>query len=349
MEELKPLVDRHCRHLMSRANVVGVGLGYKESAGRRTDTKAVVILVSRKVHPSRLRRVDMVPKTLSAIRTDVIEVGDLHLLLPPAGEARLPALDDSDRTIRVRPACPGVSVGHYQVTAGTFGALVHDAETGVPMILSNNHVLANITDGRDGRAKAGDPVYQPGRYDGGTADDTIAHLERFAPIVRDAADETCPIARGAERLGNYLLRLAFPAHQMKLTRRSGGQNLVDAAVATLINPNDAIGAILGIGPVTGVVAPAPDLKIMKSGRTSGVTKGEVRLIGASVRIGLGDVGSAIFTDQIVTTAIAQPGDSGSLVVTQDGHQAVGLLSAGSAQASIVSRMDNVLEILGLVL
>jgi hypothetical protein len=349
LEELRPLIDRHARHLLSRANVVGVGLGYKESSGRRTDTKAVVVLVSRKIHPSRLRRADMVPATLAATRTDVVEVGELHLLLPFPGEASAARLGESDRTVRVRPACPGMSVGHYQVTAGTFGALVRDAETGAPMLLSNNHVLANITDGRDGRAKPGDPVYQPGRYDGGSTGDTIAHLERFVPIIRDAADETCPIARTAERVGNYLLRVAFPAHRMKFSRRSGGRNLVDAAVATFVNPADAIADILGIGPVQGICAAKPGLKIVKSGRTSGTTSGEVRLIGASVRVGLGDVGSAVFTDQIVTTGIAQPGDSGSLVVSQDDHEAVGLLSAGSAQASIVSRIENVLKLLGVTL
>ncbi len=345
MHGLKHLVGRHARHLMARANVVGVGLGFKETGGRKTDTRALVVLVSRKVHPSRLSRRDRVPKTLSEVRTDVIEVGEIRLLLPTPDPAADRVLEASDRTVRVRPAPPGVSVGHYQITAGTFGALVYDLATRRPMILSNNHVLANITDGTDGRASVGDPVYQPGRYDGGGETDTIAHLERFAPIFKTSAEETCPIAQGAERLGNYLLKLAFPSHQMKLIRKSGGENLVDAAVATVVNPEDVTGEILGIGPVGETAEATPGLKVMKSGRTSGISRGEVQALGATVRVGLGDSGFAIFSDQIVTTAIAQPGDSGSLVVTEDEHKAIGLLSAGSSQATVVSKMENVLKLL----
>ncbi len=348
MEHLKPLAARHMRHLMTRANVVGVGVGFKESGGRPTDTEAIVVLVSRKVHPSRLSRADRVPKLLSEVKTDVIEVGDLRIL-PAADPEDIPDLEESDRTGRLRPARPGISIGHFQITAGTFGALVYDADTRAPLILSNNHVLANVTDGRDGRAKEGDPIYQPGRYDGGTEADTIGHLERFVPIVRTASEETCPIARHAERFGNFLLRHTFPAHQMKLIRRTGAENLVDAAVASLIRPSDATGDILGIGPVKETAKPTPGLKVMKSGRTSGITRGEIRVIGASVRVGLGEVGSAVFSDQIVTTALAQPGDSGSLVVTEDGHQAVGLLSAGSSQATVLSDLANVFRLLNVTL
>lgn len=345
MEELRHLIDRHARHLMARANVVGVGLGYKDMAGRRTDTKALVVLVSRKVHSSRLSPKDRIPKVLSEVKTDVIEVGELRLLLPDAAEADPKNMEESDRTTRVRPAMPGISIGHYQITAGTFGALVYDADTHAPMILSNNHVLANVTDGSDGRAKAGDPIYQPGRYDGGSEADTIGHLERFAPIIKAAAAETCPIAKRAERLGNYLLKLAFPSHELKLIRKSGGENLIDAAVASLVNPDDAIGDILGVGPVQGTTEATIGLKILKSGRTSAISTGEVLALAATVQVGLGDAGTAVFTDQIVSTAIAQPGDSGSLVVTQDGHQAIGMLSAGSDQSTIISRMDNIFKLL----
>lgn len=332
---------------MRRANVVGVGLGYKESGGRKTGTKALVVLVSRKVHPATLRAADRVPKAVSEIQTDVIEVGEIKLLLP--GPAQAPALESNDRTVRLRPARPGISVGHYQITAGTFGALVFDAETHAPLILSNNHVLANISDGNDGRAKVGDPIYQPGKYDGGTADDTIGHLERFAPIVKATAQEACPIAQAAERIGNAFLRLVFPTHRLRFERRSGGENLIDAAVASLINVDDATGDIMEVGLPGGTAEATPGLKILKSGRTSGVSHGEVKVIGATVSVGLGDAGYAVFTDQIVTTAIAQPGDSGSLVVTEDGHHAIGLLSAGSDQATIVSKMSNIFKLLNVTL
>ncbi len=51
------------------------------------------------------------------METDVVEIGEVRLLT---------------RTGRVRPAPPGVSIGHPKITAGTFGALVKDADTGEP-------------------------------------------------------------------------------------------------------------------------------------------------------------------------------------------------------------------------
>jgi hypothetical protein len=321
-----------------------VGVGYKETRGRRTHREAVVVLVRRKVPPSKVRRADLVPRVLSGAETDVVEVGDIRLL-PGAEPARAALEEEHERKRRVRPAPPGVSVGHYQVTAGTFGALVYDRRDRRPMILSNNHVLANLSNGRDGRAQAGDPIYQPGRYDGGTGDDTIAHLERFAPIIPVASEEECPIARRAEAAGNFVLRHLSPGRRMKFFRATGGVNLVDAAVATLMRAEDAVEDILGLGRVEGVTEPVLGQTVVKSGRTSGVTKGEIRVIGATVKVGLGDLGTAVFTDQIVTTAMAEPGDSGSLLMTAEGHEAVGLLSAGSSLATVHNRIRNVLDIL----
>lgn len=75
-----------------------------------------------------------------------------------------------------RPAFPGISIGHFKTTAGTFGCLVED-DTGI-YILSNNHVLANSNAG-----SIGDPILQPGPADGGTVSNhQIAELADFVPI-----------------------------------------------------------------------------------------------------------------------------------------------------------------------
>ena len=77
---------------------------------------------------------------------------------------------------RFRPNIPaGVSIGHYAVTAGTLGAVVFDNNTGEPLILSNNHVLANSNQGA-----IGDAILQPGTTDHGLRpDDVVAKLHRF--------------------------------------------------------------------------------------------------------------------------------------------------------------------------
>jgi hypothetical protein len=78
-----------------------------------------------------------------------------------------------------RPPYPGVSVGHYKITAGTLGCFVADAKN-VVYILSNNHVLANTNKGF-----FADPVLQPAPLDGGRKKaDAIAHLSYLMPLER---------------------------------------------------------------------------------------------------------------------------------------------------------------------
>ena len=74
------------------------------------------------------------------------------------------ALQDN-RLSEVRPLVGGISVGHYQITAGTLGAVVYDANNNVPFILSNCHVLANSDTPEDEYAIRGDPIHQPGLHD----------------------------------------------------------------------------------------------------------------------------------------------------------------------------------------
>ena len=88
---------------------------------------------------------------------------------------------------------PGISIGHYSITAGTFGAVVRDAATNARLILSNNHVLANSNSG-----SKGDTILQPGRYDGGKdPQDRIAELERFVTINWKGGDGGGVVARSA--------------------------------------------------------------------------------------------------------------------------------------------------------
>src|SRR5260370_3241915 len=82
----------------------------------------------------------------------------------------------SVRTPRQRTAQMGSAAGHPAITAGTIGARVRDA-LGRVYTLSNSHVLANSNG-----ATIGDPEYQPGPFDGGTAADQIATLSDFQVI-----------------------------------------------------------------------------------------------------------------------------------------------------------------------
>jgi outer membrane biosynthesis protein TonB len=151
--------------LLRRANVVGVAVGYKNYKEESTDQLALTVLVEQKKPVEALTPEDFIPKELDGAPTDVIEVGRLQAFLSPRD--------------RFRPTIPaGVSIGHYMVTAGTIGAVVFDKTTGEPLILSNNHVLANSN-----AATVGDAILQPGPTDHGVRpNDAIAQLHRYQTI-----------------------------------------------------------------------------------------------------------------------------------------------------------------------
>jgi len=131
---------------LEKPNVVGVGIGFKVKGGEKTDDLAVVALVENKMPLSALEANERLPirvgMGVSSVPVDVLEVGRIDAL---------------SYTSRYRPAPGGVSIGHYKITAGTLGALVYDKITGEPLILSNNHVLANSNN-----ANLGESILQPG-------------------------------------------------------------------------------------------------------------------------------------------------------------------------------------------
>ena len=148
--------------ILKYPNVVGVATGYKIKAGKVIPELCMQVLVEEKIEEELLAKV--VPKDVEGIKTDVIATGRIEAL----------TLDG-----KYRPAFPGGSIGHFAITAGTFGCLVQDKKEHDILILSNNHVLANCNN-----ASVGDSILQPGSYDGGTYPmDEIAKLEKFVPLT----------------------------------------------------------------------------------------------------------------------------------------------------------------------
>lgn len=66
--------------LLQKKNVVGVGVGYRERAGRLTEEIAIVVNVSRKLPARMLAADDLIPETLDGVPVDVREVGALRAL-----------------------------------------------------------------------------------------------------------------------------------------------------------------------------------------------------------------------------------------------------------------------------
>jgi len=294
----------HEARLFRKRNVVGVGIAKKVVGGHPTDEPCVVVFVERKVPRAQLRPKDLIPETIEGMKTDVVETGRIQAL--------------QARTDRWRPAPGGVSIGHYRITAGTLAVVARRA--GVRMILSNNHVLANAN-----AAAIGDPILQPGPYDGGTDRDRIATLEVFVPIVFD-------------RFLDWLLSLFGIARPVR--------NVVDAALAKPLNDADVSDEILEIGTVSGTAAGTIGMPVKKSGRTTGLTQGRITAVAATVRVFYGLTRTARFRDQLVASALSQGGDSGSLIVDAD-DRAVGLLFAGSSNTTILNPIGEVEHLLGI--
>jgi hypothetical protein len=235
-----------------------------------------------------------------------------------------------------------VSIGHYKITAGTLGVVVRDRNSGERLILSNNHVLANSNN-----ADPGDSILQPGAADGGQLDgDTIAHLERFCPIVFSQEPGDCSLANAYAKIGNGIARLFGSKHQLDVIKADPmAANLVDAALARPVNDGDVLDEIFEIGEVTGTVPAELGMAVRKSGRTTGLTTGEITVLDATVNVSYGVGQVATFEGQIISGPMSQGGDSGSLLVAGSSLQAVGLLFAGSDQTTVFNPIQAVLDCL----
>lgn len=327
-DEAMQAKEANKEEILGMANVVGVGVGFKVVDHEMTDEVAVVVMVREKIARDGLPPGEVVPQRVNGVPTDVIEVG---VLRPMQG-----------RTSRWRPAPGGVSIGHYQISAGTLGAVVRDRTSGERLILSNNHVLANSND-----AQIGDPIIQPGGADGGqVASDTIAYLERFCPIEFENEPGTCGLASSYAAFGNAVARLLGSSHRVQTFQVNPlAVNLVDAAVARPVSDDVIRDDILEIGEVSGTAPAVLGMSIRKSGRTTGFTTGMITVLDATVSVSYGIGRTARFENQIVSGPMSQGGDSGSLLVDGGSQRAVGLLYAGSAQTTIYNPIQAVLDCL----
>lgn len=338
--------NKHCSELLQKPNVVGVGVGLREKEGQYTGETAMVVFVQKKVPRAALRETEIVPRSLGGAPVDVVEIGEVRLLSEEGEEAQLNSRRLAERLKRYRPAPGGVSIGHYKITAGTLGVAVRDRQTKATLALSNNHVLANSSAGKDGRAAPGDPVLQPGFFDGGRADqDVIGHLERFVPMLRTFQRPSCVTAAFWENAANHFLSLYLPHYRVTLMRQYNGGNLADAAVARPVREEYLSPEILGIGVLSGRGEAALGSEVRFSGRTSGLQQGRVLAKDVRLYVQITPQEKVLFVDQLVVSAVSRPGDSGSILVDHK-NRAVGLLFAGSDKASICNRIENVCTLLG---
>jgi len=248
------------------------------------------------------------------VRTEV--TGRIGALSTPVAE---PVAEVSeDRQGEVRPLVGGTSLSAYVreggliYYAGTMGMVTYDGK-----ILSNAHVIAMVPR-TDTFLDTGAPIVQPGTRDGGRLAQRVGELEDYIPID----------------FGN------------------GARNYADAAIGSIDDDiTISAGEQLGDGGnywIQGWTEVSKGDIVRKSGRTTGVTTGEVIHANASVLVWYGDE-SAYFVDQIVVTqenwSFAEAGDSGS-AVDKDG-EFVGLVFAGSETHAVISKAEHIIDGLGI--
>ena len=245
------------------------------------------------------------------VRTEVI--GIIETLSTQVAESLTGVSED--RQDEVRPLVGGTSLSAYvtkgaliYLYAGTLGMVTYDNK-----VLSNTHVIAMNPETRE-FLDAGTPVIQPGSRDGGRIGNRVGELETYIPI--DFGDDT--------------------------------ENYADAAIGSI---DTGVGASAGeqfceINNywLEGWTEVSKGDIVRKSGRTTGVTTGEIIHTNASVWVGY-DGKSAYFVDQIVVEqenwSFAAPGDSGSAV--DKGGEFVGLVFAGSETRVVISKAEHIIE------
>ncbi len=302
-QQARELVDR-ARPQLQKQGVVSVGFGRKRQGGQWLDTQAIIVYVNKKLPLSALSSETAVPKDVEGVPTDVVEiktVSALNFIFLPA------------HSNRKRPCPGGYSIGHTLITAGTMGLPVV-MKDGAKALLSNTHVLAPHW---AGEVKKGQPILQPGPYDGGKPEDAIAYLHSWSTL-----DFT------------------------------GQPNQVDAALALMVQDGLVDWRIEGLPAVYEKAGePHPGVAVQKVGRTTGHTTGTIAVVGAAVRVSYGDK-VALFTDQLEIVAedthppFSAGGDSGSAILTEDGKQVLGLLFAGDDTTTYANPIAQVQAALG---
>ena len=179
-------------------------------------------------------------------------------------------------------------------------------------ILTNAHVLAIDYQGKKYYEK-GTPIIQPGVLDGGDSKtDVVGYLDSYIPVKDEG--NTVDVAIGIPTV---------EAKQME---------------------------VLGLGKVDGWTEPTIGMKVTKSGRTTGATRGWITDIHATLKVygyPTTTKGYAVFEDIIIVEpAMSSGGDSGSLLVDEMGR-AVGLIFAGSKFITVACKIRNVIDSTGI--
>ncbi len=295
--------ERHTESLMANPNVVGTAVGMTEDG-----KPAILLMLKAEIKLDAFEKQAPLPTEIEGMPVITLVTGEIKSLKGGGG--------GFNPTLKYRPAPNGVSLGHFNITAGTLGCLV--TKGGNTYILTNNHVAAD-----ENNASINDNILQPGPYDGGqNPGDAIGTLSEYEPIV---------FSTSASNVIDAAIVSVNPADVTGATADEGNYGMPSSTIASA-----AVG-----------------MDVRKCGRTTGCTSTStsssregITGINATVNVGY-STGTARFVNQIVITKrnFSAGGDSGSLVVNLNDNP-VGLLFAGSSTTTIANPISAVLSEFG---
>ena len=296
-------------HPRPKHNVVGIGVGYKVSSGKRSTRHCVRFYVEKKLPKGAIPDEFMLPAKIGGALTDVVETGRFRATAGQPKEQQ-----------RRRPALPGCSVGFAfsgaqagNLMAGTFGAVV--SKEGKQFILSNNHVLAN-----ENALPIGSAIFQPGLLDlDDPGPDQIAKLTDFVKLQTAQPNKVdCAIAEIRDK------KLVSARVMPKVGKLKSGQP-VTAAVGMGVEKTGRTTSF-----TTGrIVDVSANIKVNY----------DIGLVAFADQILIvGNKGQ--FSDA---------GDSGSLIVETKSKRPVALLFAGSDTHTIANHIADVLGALNVTI
>lgn len=321
-EAVRQAAAANRERLLARTDVIAVARGRRTVGGVDTGERCVKVFVPRKLPPEALSPARLLPASVAApddppVLVDVEEMA--QPTVPPLHRATAAALMAPPAGGLIeelrdpqRPLRGGVSLAHYAFPTGTLAVGARDNRfSGAVYALSCNHVLA-----RSNLGLVGDVILQPAPGDGGCYPAAaVARLARYVPL-----------------------------------RFNGPGNLVDAALGYAppgLVASDVywLGRPPAVRRAAGIRTGEP---VVKVGRTTGLTRGRVVAVEASLKLTyvVAFVAlAAVFHGQIITTDMCGYGDSGSLLLDEQDN-AVGMLFSGSPTHTIYNPAEFVQRELG---
>lgn len=335
-------------------NITGVGVGFRQRGGRRTDEPVVTVMVRKKRRPGLISRRRLIPSFIEVdgtrCPTDVVQARAVLM-----GANGWPGLL-GQRYRPLRFGCGVSNASDAQPDAGTLGAFVRDNTDRTVCILTANHVIAD-----NNSAPEGDTIFQPAVLDYNrrqreTPEITVTgRLKRWVEITGGATAVDAAIAEVDEGVSVHPeyagVELAPPNRNRAaigmIVAGDGFGNVWLTNLATTLEELDVTLLTSAREEAVEATPPAQWTKLEKVGRTTAYTAGRVHAVNESVPVEVPGVGVVTYTGLIRAQWLGWHGDSGAMVMLHPGQDRRGYIELEEreieSQQTISEYIRNVFE------